>query len=215
MIEDFKLTIFTRVKLASLLDDTPIDEVVSIYSLRGNKIGDLQIKIFWYDVDVTRDMRRKGTKLTEVSSLFLLELTMLKVWEEKLTQTICETLRNKRQTADSAFRILDSDGDGLISYDDFKAAVLGTLKLRLREDELSMYWGKLPLERNRMSEDDFMKKFGPFLQAARPQLQALEEEGQERHGLRQSLHQINEDMRRNTTNIIPDIPKGSLLLSNQ
>lgn len=54
-----------------LLDDSPIDEVVPVYNQRGNKVGEIIVKLYWYDVNVQKDMRKTDTQLTSVRRLSL------------------------------------------------------------------------------------------------------------------------------------------------
>jgi Ca2+-binding EF-hand superfamily protein len=45
----------------------------------------------------------------------------------------------------SAFRVLDHDNDGEISLQDFQYSVKKILQIRKSDDELLLYWKKIPI----------------------------------------------------------------------
>lgn len=127
------------------------------------------------------------------------------MWEENLTQAICETLRNKRQNVESAFQIFDADSDGYISFDDFRATVMGTFKIRVREDELATYWNKLQLQHVKMTEKEFQAKFGPYLDVGGRTTKTEDRSD----NLKDNLQRINAVLGRNTEELKRNINEGN------
>ena len=69
----------------------------------------------------------------------------------------------KGQTLDGAFNVMDSNDDGFITYDEFRDAVQRTFRVRVKDEELLMYWRRLNLNKQaQLSRAEFYHRFGLY-----------------------------------------------------
>ena len=89
------------------------------------------------------------------------EMTMK--WERDLTERIAQAIKVKELNLKQAFRIMDYDGDFEISIKDFQYSVQKILNIRITDDELLLYWRKIPIALENMSYDEFVQRFHKYL----------------------------------------------------
>ncbi len=132
-----------KVRVNALLQNQAVDACIDIVNENGRSAGSLYVKIFWLESEV-RKRRAQDSLIT-------------KTWEQDITLKIAENMRRRQLPVQAAFLIFDRDGDQIINYEDFEASVLGTLNLRLVEDELKVYFSKLPQPLNQRNFEKVFK----------------------------------------------------------
>jgi len=119
-----------------------------------------------------------------------------------MTRNIVSTWKMKGQNLDSAFSILDADGDGRLSFEEFKDGILRTFKIKAKEDEVGLYWRRLHLVNEYLPKDEFFLKFGPYfsgednLRVTYNKLDNIRE-----NEYRDKISQINQMLNKNTETI--------------
>ncbi len=178
-----------RIKLSPLLLNESIDQVITIQNLRGQRVGNLHVRLHWFDQNDQTQYAGDANNLT-------------KIWEENFTRNVTSALKMKGQTLDSAFSLFDADGDGRLSFEEWREGILRTFKIKVKEDEVGMYWRRLRLVNDHLPKDEFFMKLGPYfgpedhMRVTQNRLGQIQDE-ENRHRFSQ-LGQINQMLNKNS-----------------
>jgi len=181
-----------RIKLSPLLLNESIDQVVSIQDLKGRRVANLHVRVHWFDQNEQTNYAGDQNNLT-------------KIWEENFTRNVTSALKMKGQTLDSAFSLFDADSDGRLSFEEFREGILRTFKIKVKEDEIGMYWRRLRLVNDHLTKDEFFMKLGPYfgpednMRVTQNRLEGIDDFNRQRHG--SQLGQINQMLNKNSENM--------------
>ena len=138
------------------------------------------MKIFWHEGSLPTKPIPDQTYIT-------------KTWEQEMTSRISSEIRARELTLTSAFKLFDSNKDEVISRKEFTNCLINILSLNLTLDEIDLFFQKLPQPLN---YDNFERVFSSFIMRKPYEQNRME------------LRNINEELSKNTLNLMKLSPKS-------
>lgn len=136
------------VYLQPLLKNQTIQESIEIKDQRGMRVGYLSVKIFWYQTNI------------DLKNQYQEQSLIMKTLEQDMTLRIAQALRTKGLGLITSFAIFDRNQDKIIDFNDFYQTITGTLNLKMLDQEIDVYFKRLPKPLNM---ENYEVIFKPYL----------------------------------------------------